>query len=262
MAPRELGRSGLRVTPIGFGAFKLGRNEGIKYSSGYALPDDATAARILREMVDLGINYVDTAPAYGISEQRVGAALGGRGDVVISTKVGETFAQGRSTYDFSEAAVRASVQLSRQRLRRDVLDVVFVHAHADDVAILRDTDVVGTLRSLREAGVVRAVGFSGKTVQAAEMALSWADALMVEYHLEDRSHEEVIAEAHRRGVGVVVKKGLASGRLEPGDAVRFVLSHPGVTSLVIGGLSVEHMRENLRAARDALAGGGDVAAVD
>ena len=248
MASRELGRTGLCLSPIGFGAFKLGRNEGIKYPSGYALPDDESAAAILRGMADLGINYVDTAPAYGASEARVGAVLGERDDVVISTKVGETFEDGRSRYDFSAAAVRASVERSRRRLRRDVLDVVFVHAHADDVAVLRDSDVVATLIALRDEGVVRAIGFSGKTGAAGESALAWADALMVEYHLRDESHAGLIAAARERGVGVIVKKGLSSGQLDAREAVRFVLRNPGVTSLVIGGLSVKHMRDNIRVA--------------
>ena len=66
---------------------------------------------------------------------------------------------------------------------------------------------------------------------------------MVEYHLDDRSHAGVIAAAHQREVGIVVKKGLASGRLDPKAAVAFVLGTPGVSSLVVGSLSVDHMRD-------------------
>ncbi len=72
---------------------------------------------------------------------------------------------------------------------------------------------------------------------------------MVEYHLDDRSHETVIDEAAARGLGVVVKKGLASGRLPAAAAVPFVLAHPGVSTLIVGSLSESHLRENLALAR-------------
>jgi aryl-alcohol dehydrogenase-like predicted oxidoreductase len=247
---RRLGRSGLELSPIGFGAFKIGRNQGAKYVSGYAIPDDDAVATLLNGVIDLGINYIDTAPAYGSSEERIGRVIHDRrGEVIISTKVGETFANGRSTFDFSAAAVRDSVVRSRRRLGTSVLDLVFVHSSGKDLDVLDATDAVGTLCSLRDAGDIRAIGFSGKTVEGAAASLDWADAIMVQYHLDDRSHEEVIALAAKRGVGVIVKKGLASGRLEARPAIEFVLANPNVTSMVIGGLSLDHMRENFAAAR-------------
>lgn len=251
---RPLGRTGLSVTPIGFGAFKIGRNEGVKYEQGYTLPGDEESAALLRGVLDAGINYIDTAPAYGLSEERIGAALSQRrGELVISTKVGEEFEGGRSRYDFTERSVRGSVRRSLMRLRTDVVDIVFIHAHSDDVAILRETPVVDTLRQLRAEGRVRAIGLSGKTVEAERAALDWADVLMVEYSLTDRTHAAVIREAADAGVGVVVKKGLGQGRLNAAEAIRFVLQTEGVTSLVIGGLNLEHMTANIRAAQAALA---------
>jgi len=249
MVRRELGTTGFALTPVGFGAFKIGRNQGIKYATGYDLPDETLSHRILNAMLDIGINYIDTAPAYDLSEQRIGDALAERrSEFVLSTKVGERFERGISTYDFSESGVLDSIGRSRERLRVDVLDLVFVHSDGNDVHILRETEVVPTLRFLRDEGVVRAIGFSGKTVDGAREALAWADAIMVEYHLDDLSHEPVIEEAAARDIGVVVKKGLASGRLPPHEAIEFVLSNPGVTSLVIGGLNVDHMRTNLEQA--------------
>jgi aryl-alcohol dehydrogenase-like predicted oxidoreductase len=197
--------------------------------------------------IDLGITYFDTAPAYGSSEERLGNALAGMTGVVISTKVGETFEGGRSTYDFSDAAVRRSVERSRRRLRRDVIDLVFVHSSGDDQAVL-GSGVVETLQSLRQSGQVRLIGFSGKNVQGARAALAWADAIMVEYHLDDRAHAPVIAEASAAGVGVVVKKGLSSGRLDPAESIRFVLGTPGASSLLVGSLSLDHLRANVAVA--------------
>lgn len=237
------------LSPIGFGAFKIGRNQGAKYAQQYDLPDEDQAARLLNGLLDLGINYIDTAPAYGISEERIGRALGHRIDqFVLSTKVGERFENGRSAFDFSGAAIRASVALSRKRLGRDVLDLVFIHSDGNDLDILENTDAVAALRQLKTEGSIKAIGFSGKTVAGATAALDCADALMVEYHLDDRSHEQLIEQAAERGVGVIIKKGLASGRLDAHQAIRFVLGNPHITSMVIGGLNLEHILDNVQAA--------------
>lgn len=252
MDTRPLGQTGLSVTPIGFGAFKIGRNVGIKYPRGYELPGDEEVARLLEGVVDLGITYIDTAPAYGSSEERIGGALAARrGEIVLSTKVGESFEGGRSSFDFSAAGVRASVRRSLGRLRTDRLDLVFVHSPGEDLAVLDGTDVVATLQALRDEGLVRAIGFSGKTVEGARAALPWADALMVEYHLDDRSHGPVIAEAASAGVGVVVKKGLASGRLDHRAAIEHALATGGVASMVIGSLSLDHLRQDVAIAEEA-----------
>lgn len=250
MDPRRLGNHGPLVSPIGFGAFKIGRNQGAKYGVSYALPSEAEVSQLLNGLLDAGINYLDTAPAYGVSEERIGATIAHRrAEFVLSTKVGETFENGASTFDFTRAAVVASVHRSLQRLRTDVLDFVFVHSNGDDLNILTQTDVVAVLQELKAAGHVRGLGFSGKTVAGAEAALAWADALMVEYHLDDVSHRDVIAAAAQRGIGVVIKKGLSSGRLDPLAALKFVLSDPGISTLIVGSLSLDHMRENLRLAQ-------------
>jgi aryl-alcohol dehydrogenase-like predicted oxidoreductase len=249
MTPRPLGKTSLQLSPIGFGAFKIGRNTGTKYDHAYELPDQTAVDRLLNGVLDLGINYVDTAPAYGLSEERIGAAIAHRRRAfVLSTKVGETFVDGKSTYDFSADAVRASIERSLRRLRTDTIDIVYIHSNGDDLRILRETDCVAALQSLRIAGHIRYLGLSGKTVEGATAALDWADALMVEYHANDRSHEPVIARAKSRGVGIVVKKGLASGRLPADQAIPFVLKNPGVTSLVVGGLNLDHIRANVKIA--------------
>jgi aryl-alcohol dehydrogenase-like predicted oxidoreductase len=246
MHPAPLGNTGLRVTPIGFGAFKIGRNRGIKYPSGYDLPDEPTVDRLLNAVLDLGINFIDTAPAYGLSEERIGKFLAQRqAEFVLSTKVGETFEDGRSEFDFSGEAVRRSVQRSLERLKTDRLDVVFVHSDGDDLRILRETDCLPTLVELKSAGAIQAVGFSGKTVDGVREAMNDVDVLMVEYHVEDQSHAGVIAEAAERRIGIVVKKGLASGKLAADDALRFLLGNAGVSSVVIGGLNAEHIAANV-----------------
>ncbi len=246
MDHRRLGSTNIELSVIGFGAFKIGRDVAIKYPAGYELPGDREVESLLNGVLDLGINYIDTAPAYGESERRIGQFLAHRRDeFVLSTKVGETFANGTSRYDFSAAAVTRSLKQSLQRLRTDHVDIVFVHSSGDDVHIIENTGVVEALQQARDAGHTRCIGFSGKTVEGDRAALAWADAIMVEYHLDDTSHEAVMREAVRRGVGVIVKKGLASGHLDAREAIPFVLRNEGVASMVIGGLNLEHIGQNV-----------------
>lgn len=246
---RPLGRTGLDVSPLGFGSFKIGRNQGIKYPQAYDLPDDGATAALLDAILEFGINLIDTAPAYGVAEERLGRHLSGRrGEFVLSSKVGEIFEDGVSRYDFSRAGMIRSVESSLRKLKTDALDLLLIHSHGDDVQILQQTDAVAVLHDLKRRGLTRGIGLSGKTVAGAEAALEWADAIMAEYHADDESHAGVMEAAQSRGVGVLVKKGLASGRLPVQRAIAFVLENEAVGSLVLGGLNVEHFRENCRIA--------------
>jgi len=246
---RPLGSTGLRVSPIAFGAFKIGRNVGIKYPRAYDLPSDAEVDRLLNGVLDLGINLIDTAPAYGTSEEQIGRAIAHRrGEFVISTKVGERFDDGRSTFDFSMTAVNASVDQSLRRLRTDRLDIVLVHSHGRDLEVLTQTDVVEALLARKAAGDIGAAGFSGKTVEGERAASQWADVLMIEYNLEDRTHEGAVAHAASHGTGVLIKKGLGSGSLDAAHSIDFILSNPHVDALVIGGLNLAHIESNVRIA--------------
>jgi aryl-alcohol dehydrogenase-like predicted oxidoreductase len=243
------------ITKLGFGAFKIGRNERIKYPSGYPLPTDAEVERLLNGILDLGCNLIDTAPAYGISEQRIGATIAHRrNEYLISTKVGETFEDGKSTYDYSADSIRASIHRSLQRLKTDHLDIVFIHSNGDDRRILTETDAVSVLRDFRSQGIIQAIGLSGKTIDGAQLAMDWADALMIEFNSCDQSHRETIMKAAERGIGVLIKKGLGSGSLPAAESIRFVLSQPGVCSLIAGGLSLEHFQDNWRVAVDLATG--------
>lgn len=251
MELRALGTSGLRVSPLGLGTVKFGRNEGVKYPVGFDLPDDDHVRALLNLAAELGINLIDTAPAYGSSEQRLGALLPGpRERWVIATKVGESFHDGHSRFDFSAAATRASVERSLRALRTDWLDLVLVHSDGDDCRILAEEPVVDTLLELRRAGLVRAVGFSGKTVAGGLKALEHCDAVMVTYNPAYTAERPVIEAAARAGRGVLVKKGLMSGHLNApeGDPVLHCMAHvfamPGVSSMVVGTISAEHLRHD------------------
>lgn len=238
----------LALSPIAFGAFKIGRNVNTRYAQAYDLPDESTATRLLNRVLDLGINVIDTAPAYGSSEARIGNAIAHRRDeYFLSTKVGELFHDGESSFDFSGDAVRKSIHESLRRLQTDILDFVFIHSDGNDQRIMNETDCVETLQSLRAQGLIRHIGLSGKTVAGAMQALDWAQVLMVTYNANDTSHERVIAEAAAKGIGIFVKKGLASGQLPAATAIEQVLKHPGITTLVIGTLNEDHIAANVRA---------------
>ena len=125
---RPLGSTGLRVSPLGLGTVKLGRDQGVKYPNGFTIPDDAAASALLRQARELGINLIDTAPAYGNSEERLGPLLRGqRHDWVIVSKVGEEFTGGQSLFDFSPAHARLSLERSLRRLQTEHIELLLVH---------------------------------------------------------------------------------------------------------------------------------------
>src|SRR5690606_2482402 len=122
-AKRPLGQTGIEVSALGWGTVKLGRNTQVKYPSGFELPDDKTAAQLLHLVRDLGVNLLDTAPAYGTSEERLGNLLKGQRQGWVScTKAGEFFDGTHSRFDFSSAALRESVEQSLRRRRSDYID--------------------------------------------------------------------------------------------------------------------------------------------
>ncbi len=240
-----LGKTKLRISRLGYGAFKIGRNQGVKYPDSYELPDEQQVDELLRAIYLMGINYFDTAPAYGTSEELLGKTLPSLGDdVVVSTKVGEEFIRGESVYKFDRDSVRRSVERSLRHLGRDTLDLVLIHSSHDDLRVLRETEVVATLHALKDEGIIRHVGFSGYTAEAYRSALEWAEVVMVEYNPMNAALAPVIDQARERGAGVIIKKGFASGHANPAEAIPAILSTPGVSSLLVTSLNEKHMRAN------------------
>ncbi|HVZ93065.1 MAG TPA: aldo/keto reductase [Phycisphaerales bacterium] len=254
MVPRRpLGRTGITVSALGLGTVKLGRRAGVKYPHAFEIPDDATAARLLDTAHGLGINLLDTAPAYGIAEERLGKLLAGQRDRwVLGTKAGEEFSEAtdESRFDFSAAAVTASIEGSLKRLGTDRLDIVLLHSDGRDTEIIERSGALDALAALKAAGKVRAIGISSKTREGAMLAIERCDVVMVAYSETERGDERAIAEAHRRGVGVLVKKSLASGHApDPSAAIRFALANSGVSSVIVGTINESHLRSNASAAK-------------
>lgn len=272
------------VSPIGLGTVKLGRSAGVKYPRPFDIPDDASAAELLRAAQRLGITLIDTAPAYGGAEERLGRLLpacGGRDRWTIATKAGEEFGPAtiESRFDFSPAAVRASVERSLKRLKTDRLDVVLLHSDGRDEWIMQESGGLDALEKLKKQGKVRAIGISTKTPAGGVLAVESGRCSVVMLTLNPREQDDLpaIRAAAERGVGVLIKKALASGHLlsepdaqarddEPraqarGDSepdaqardarldesLRLVLSQQGVSSVIIGTISPAHLIENVRA---------------
>jgi aryl-alcohol dehydrogenase-like predicted oxidoreductase len=248
MEYRRLGATGLTVSLLGLGTVKLGRDQQVKYPRPFRIPDDAQVRALLDGARGLGINLIDTAPAYGTSEARLGSLLRGQRDAwTLCTKVGEEFDGGRSYFDFSPEHVRRSVARSLERLQTDHLDLVSIHSDGNDLAILDQFGTLDALIALRDAGWIRAVGMSHKTVAGGRRALQLGcDVIMATLNLEQQDEAPLIAEAAEAGCGVLVKKAMASGHAGI-DSLRFVAAHPGVTSIVVGTIDLDHLRADARA---------------
>ncbi|MGV8916397.1 MAG: aldo/keto reductase [Pseudomonas sp.] len=253
---RPLGSTGLSVSPLGLGTVKLGRDQGVKYPNGFTIPNDQEARMLLKQAHELGINLIDTAPAYGSSEERLGPLLRGqRQDWVIVSKVGEEFEGGHSRHDFSAEHTRMSVERSLKRLETDFIDLVLVHSDGNDLAVLNDCEVYQALAELKQQGKIRGYGFSGKTVEGGLLALREGDCAMVTYNLTEQCEKPVLDYAASHGKAILVKKALASGHvcLSPGvDPVQasfqLLFEHPGVASAIVGTINPLHLAHNVATA--------------
>jgi len=243
---RRVGQSDIYVSLLGLGTVKLGRQSGVKYPHPFQLPTDKEVDHLLSVASELGINLLDTAPAYGTSEERLGKALKGqRQQWVITTKVGEEFVDDASHFDFSAPTLCASVERSLKRLRTDYLDMVLVHSDGNDQSLIENDKVFTTLARLKKEGKLRAFGMSSKTIAGGLQAIDSSDVAMVTFNPDYTEERKVIAYAQQQKKGILIKKALASGHLSARDALQFVAQEEGITSIVIGTINVTHLRENV-----------------
>jgi len=257
---RQLASTDIEVSALGLGTVKFGRNQQVKYPQGFEIPDDRQVLALLAQASEAGINLLDTAPAYGLAEERIGQLVGSSNDWVVCTKVGERFESGRSEYIYSEDETRRSVESSLRKLRREVLDIVLIHSNGDDLRVLQQEDVMETVLRLKEEGKIRAVGISSKTADGGLYALEYLDVVMCTYNLQENADLPVIKAAEKRGKGIFIKKGLMSGHLDKTntdnpliESYRHIFSQAGVTSLIIGTINPAHLGQNIDALTTALA---------
>jgi len=258
VAQRQLGSTGLKAFPLGLGTVKLGRNRDVKYPSGFDLPDDAAVDRLLNTALDLGVEFFDTAPAYGTSELRLGPFVRAHRDrIVLCSKAGEQWGPEGSTHDFSAVGLERSVEASLQRLRTDHLDLLLLHSDGRDEEVLSSTDAIEGLRRIRESGKARAVGASVKTVEGIELAARELDAVMAPFGIADLSRGEALAAARRGGCATLAIKVLGQGRAIAGDdpvaaALDGVLGAEGIDLAVIGTIDPRHLEAAVQRARVSL----------
>lgn len=218
---RELGGTGLTVSTVSFGTGSLGELFGPL--------DEADALRLVDEVIDSGINFIDTSPYYGSAEERLGKALtpAKREQVLIGTKTGRF---GRDDFDFSPARIRSSLERSLRLLGTDHVDVFQLHdvEYVDLGPVFEDG--VAELHALRDEGKARCIGMSGyplKTFARAyertgiDVSLTYAKSTLL-----DSSLDEVLAPiAERNGVALINAAAVSLGLLTPGGS-NMVGEHP------------------------------------
>ncbi len=255
----KLGNTGLDVSVLGLGTVKFGRDLGVKYPTPFAIPDDRQLLNILNCAADIGINLLDTAPAYGASEQRLGQLLKKTSAPwLVATKVGEIFdpSTGLSSYNYNPEFIRASVENSLKLLGLEQLDIVLLHSNGEDEDIIQNYGGLEFLAELKKEGLIRATGMSTKTVAGGILAASQSDVVMVTHNLDYRDEVAVIDYAEEKGVGVFIKKALSSGNALLGDnqadpvqqSFDCIYQHRGVSSIILGSINPAHIADNAKKA--------------
>ncbi len=260
MEHRAFGSTGLLVPILGFGAGHIGS------------PDsrDVDAGRVLDAALAAGMNLIDTARGYELSEERIGRLLRHRRqEFVLSTKVGYSVP---GVADWTRAAVTGGIDRALGVLATDVIDVCFLHSCS--LEVLEEGEAVAALAEAQEAGKVRVCGYSGEG-----RALEWAiecgafGAIQTSVNLADQwTATSVLPRASAAGLGVIAKRPLANAAwrfedrpvgqyaepywdrlrvmgIEPADgdwtgtAIRFSAFAAGVSSAIVGSSSADHLRD-------------------
>lgn len=271
---RNLGRTGLLVTALSYGAMEL--------RGGPRGPDLAPeqAEALLNGLLDAGINYVDTSIDYGRSEELIGKHIAHRrSEYYLATKCGCLVggpppAQGqRPTHVFTRENILAGVSQSLSRMKTDYIDVLQFHA-APSREELEDNDALQTLLDLRRDGKIRFIGMSSTLPNLADhIRMGVFDVFQLPYSALLREHEDVITQAARAGAGTVIRGGAARGAPSDGKqagqawelwqkaqmdelldgmtrmefTLRFTITHPDVHTTIVGTSNPDHLSDNVRA---------------
>lgn len=218
---RNLGRTGLKVSEIGFGGISVGRaGWGLLGPGDRAEVDEAEAIRTMHRALDLGINFFDTAPNYGDREgERVfGKALKGHRDrCFIATKCGHFFSREKNyVKDHTPALSAQSIDDSLRTLGIEAIDLIQIHSAP--LEVVQKGSVLEVLKKARAAGKVRFIGVTTDDVNDVEvcraaLADGGYDTLQVTYNVlrRDLATAGVLEEAGRKGVGIIVKSPLGTG---------------------------------------------------
>lgn len=277
---RTLGRTGLEVTTLGYGAMELrGAPRGRDVSS-------ADAGRILNAVLDSGINFIDTSVDYGASEELIGEHISNRrSEYFLASKCGCPVGwerpadwEGPGPHIFTRENVIAGVEQSLRRMKTEYLDIVQVHI-SPSKQVLEEGGVVEAMQDLQSQGKVRFLGMSGTAPNLSDhIAMGVFDVFQVPYSAVEREHEDLITQASDAGAGIIVRGGAARGAVADDkdranayaearwDAwqqagiedllggmtrmefmTRFTSTHPSMSTNIVGTINPDHLAANVRA---------------
>ena len=241
-----LGKTGLRTHRISLGSVKFGRDTNVKYPEKFLIPDQKQVSNFISLAGEMGINLIDTAPAYGESEEKIGKAIAkNRNKWIISTKVGERYENEKSSFDFSTAGVWTSVHRSLKNLKTEAVDILLIHSNGNDLDIINNSDAVETLIEIKKKGLARNIGMSTYSPEGTLAASGFSDVIMTTFNLENSSNLEAIKKAHKKGCGILLKKVFSSGKCHIKKSLEFVFKQEAVHSAVIGTINKMHLVENV-----------------
>ena len=270
---RTLGRTGVEVTTLGFGAMELrGGSRGPGMS-------DEDADKLLNLVLDSGINFIDTSIDYGFSEERIGKFISHRRDeYFLASKCGCVVDGQQGEHVHTAENIRFGVENSLKRLQTDHLDLVQFHRSLT-MDEFRAEGALQELLKMRDEGKVRFVGVSGTLPNLPEQIESGVfDAFQIPYSALQREHEDVIQMAADNNMGAIIRGGVARGaptdwdnrsyymissdvmkqRWDNADLdavldgmprvefmLRFTLSHPGLSTTIVGTSNPDHLKNNV-----------------
>lgn len=234
MEYRILGRTGLKVSRMGFGGIPIQR-----------IDAKGTRALMLR-LRDEGINYIDTARGYTVSESYLGEALEGiRGDFILATK----------SMSRTKEAMAKDIDISLGNLRTDYIDLYQVH----NPSVAQLEQVVapgGALEALQEAKAAGKIGHIGLTAHSLEvftmgLEMPWVETIMFPYNIVESQGIDLIAKCAEKGIGFIDMKPLAGGAIEDATlALRYVCANNNVTITIPGMAELAELDQNLAAVND------------
>jgi aryl-alcohol dehydrogenase-like predicted oxidoreductase len=269
-----LGRTGLEVTRLGFGAMELRAADGDRGVS------DDWAMTVLNTVLDSGINFIDTSVDYGVSEERIGASISHRRDeFVLATKCGcpaTPAAIEAGEHVYTRENIEAAVNQSLKRMNTDYVDIVQFHGSPAQ-SVIEENDAINTLLDLKSAGKIRFISSSSTLPNIRDhIDMGVFDSFQIPYSALQREHENIIAQSAAAGIGTVIRGGVAKGEpgvsgvtrkeawetfdkanlgelLEDGESrtafiLRFTLAHPDMHTTIVGTLNFVHLNENVKAA--------------
>lgn len=262
LTKKPLAKTDVALSQLALGTVKFGRNQSVKYPTAFDLPTDSQMADLILNALDHGITTLDTAPAYGIAEQRLGEFLKKgkcRHSLTLISKAGESYdtQSDSSHYDYSIKSLEKQLENSLRTLNTDYLDVWLLHSDGQDVKNLTD-EVITLFDKKKQSGLVRATGMSTKTVEGGEKALTFFDCIMMAASLDYTAENSLFDYAEDHGKSILLKKIFNSGHALTTNNKQATLkatfstlfAHNSLCSAVIGTTNPKHLQENI----DALTG--------